>query len=127
MTRINKMPRLIREILPRHDPHADGRGARKGVLNNITNYTGLDTYARACICTHPAENLEDSTDVRARFWCSVMNLYEALEGLRCPGARLCRCLNRNSGLLRSCGAMVRAGRHSWPSGRKGEKADRARG
>lgn len=39
--------------------------------------------------------------VRERSRCSVMNLYEALEGLRCPGARLCRCLNRNSGLLRS--------------------------
>jgi len=47
---------------------------------------------------------------RGGFWCSVMNLYEALEGLRCPGARLCRCLNRNSGLLRSCGTAVRARR-----------------
>lgn len=65
--------------------------------------------------SHPAENLGDSV-VRARArsqsWRFVMNLYEALEELRCPGARLCRCLNRNSGLLRSCGAaVVRAGRH----------------
>lgn len=72
----------------------------------------MHVHAYVPTLSHPAENLEDSV-ARAQPWRSVMNLYEALEGLRCPGARLCRCLNRNSGLLRSCGAaaIVRAGRH----------------
>lgn len=79
-------------------------------------------HMHAYVPTYPAENLEDSAGARTRSRCSVMNLYEALEGLRCPGARLCRCLNRNSGLLRSY--AVRAGRQLWTSTGKGEKADR---
>lgn len=109
MMRINKTPKLIREILPRHYPRVDARGAQR-VLNNITNYIGvvwIHMHMHAYALIYPAENLEDSA-ARERSRCSVMNLYEALEGLRCPEARLCRCLNRNSGLLRSY--AMRAGR-----------------
>lgn len=79
----------------------------------------MHVHAYVPTISHPAENLEDSVG-RAQSWRSVMNLYEALEGLRCPGARLCRCLNRNSGLLRSCGT-------SRTTRGKGEKVDHAVG
>lgn len=82
-------------------------------------------HVHAYALTYPAENLEDSA-ARERSRCSVMNLYEALERLRCPGAQLCRCLNRNSGLLRS--RAVRGGASGTTAmdeqTGKGEKANR---
>ena len=126
MTRINKTSKLICEILPPYHPPTLMRGVQR-VLNNITNYTGCGYI---CTCMHmylPCRKLGGSASARERYRCSVMNLYEALKGLRCPEARLCRCLNRNSGLLRSYtryGDDARTERQrSWTNMRKGEKED----